>query len=80
VFFCVDFTSKSVKLEGMNSEERMKSWKELKLCEQVPWETWKVILRSVNHDPKKAKEKWEKINKRINRKKKKELDKILFKV
>jgi hypothetical protein len=64
----------------MESEERMKSWEELKLCEQVPWETWKVILRSVNHDTQKAQEKWEKINKKIARKKQKELDKILFKV
>ena len=58
----------------------MKSWRELDLCEQVPWETWKRILQSVNDDPKKAKEKWEKINKKIARKKQKELDKILFKV
>ena len=64
----------------MNSEERMKSWRELDLCEQVPWETWKRILQSVKDDPKKAKEKWEKINKKIARKKQKELDKILFKV
>ena len=64
----------------MNSEERMKSWRELDLCEQVPWETWKRILQSVNHDTQKAQEKWEKINKKIARKKQKDLDKILFKV
>jgi|TARA_R110002110_G_scaffold331084_4_gene542318 hypothetical protein len=48
----------------MNSKERMKSWKDLDMCEQVSWETWKRILQSVNDDTTKAKEKWEKIAKK----------------
>ena len=52
----------------MNSEERMESWRELKMCEQIPWETWKRILQSVKHDPAKAKEKWEKIKKKLDKK------------
>ena len=39
----------------MNSKERMKSWESLKLCEQVPWETWKRILSQTGFDIDKAK-------------------------
>ena len=63
MLFLVDFPPESVILEGMNSEERMKSWEEL--SEPRPtWETWKRILSAKKFDLKKAKEQWEKINKR----------------
>ena len=82
MFFCVDFTSKSVKLEGMNSKERMKSWEDLKVDPKPAWETWKRILRMphIDHDPKRAKEQWDKILENNAKKKKKVLDSIIFKV
>jgi hypothetical protein len=74
----------------MTSKERMKSWKDLFVpCPlgfrpppRPSWETWKRILRMphIDHDPKRAKEQWEKIAENHKRKKKEFADNILFKV
>ena len=66
----------------MNSKERMKSWEDLKVDPKPAWETWKRILRMphVNHDPKLAKQQWDKIAEGHAKKKKKMLDSIIFKV
>ncbi len=73
----------------MNSKERMKSWEDLKVdpkreiyAKNVAWETWKRILRMphVNHDPKLAKQQWDKIAENHAKKKKKMLDSIIFEV
>ena len=66
----------------MNSKERMKSWEDLKVDPKPAWETWKRILRMphVNHDPKLAKQQWDKITESHAKKKKKMLDSIIFKV
>ena len=66
----------------INSKERMKSWEDLKVDPKPAWETWKSILRMshVNHDPKLAKQQWEKIVEKLEKKNKKRLDKIIFKV
>ena len=50
----------------MTSKQRMKSWEDLEVCPKPSWETWKRILRMphIDHDPKRASEQWEKINKR----------------
>ena len=66
----------------MDSKERMKTWQDLKLCERVPWETWKRILSMphIDHDPKRAKEQWDKILENNAKKNKKVLDSIIFKV
>ena len=48
----------------MTSKERMDSWEGISKAEPKPsWETWKRIVRMphINHDPKRAKEQWEKI-------------------
>ena len=46
------------------------------------WETWKRILRMphIDHDPKLAKQQWDKILENSARKNKKVLDSIIFKV
>ena len=31
----------------MDSKERMKQWRELDLCEQIPWETWKRLVANI---------------------------------
>jgi len=41
----------------MDSKERMKSWQDLKLCERVPWETWKRLVSQFGIDKAKAKAK-----------------------
>ena len=66
----------------MTSKERMKSWEDLKVDPKPAWETWKRILGMphVNHDPKLAKQQWDKITENHAKKKKKMLDSILFKV
>ena len=66
----------------MTSKERMKSWEALDAEPKPSWETWKRILRlpHVNHDPKFAKQQWDKILENNARKKKKVLDSIIFKV
>ena len=38
----------------MDSKERMKTWQELKLCEQVPWETWKRLVANFGVEKAKA--------------------------
>ena len=43
----------------MDSKERMKIWKELELCEQVSWETWKRLVANLGVE--KAKEKAKKL-------------------
>jgi len=80
--FCVDFPLESVILVYMNSKERMKSWEDLKVDPKPAWETWKRILRMphVNHDPKLAKQQWDKILENNAKKKKNVLDSIIFKV
>ncbi len=47
MIFRVDLRPESVIIVSMNSEERMKSWKELDLCEQIPWETWKRLVANM---------------------------------
>ena len=74
----------------MTSKERMKSWEDLFdgkptdwSDEPKPsWETWKRILRMphIDHDPKLAKQQWDKILENNARKNKKVLDSIIFKV
>jgi len=46
------------------------------------WETWKRILRMphIDHDPKRAKEQWDKVLENNAKKNKKVLDSIIFKV
>ena len=80
--FCVDFPPESVILVYMNSKERMKSWEDLKVDPKPAWETWKRILRMphVSHDPKLAKQQWDKILENNAKKNKKVLDSIIFKV
>ena len=41
----------------------MKSWEALDAEPKPSWETWKRILRMphIDHDPKRAKEQWDKI-------------------
>ena len=75
----LDFVVKSVIIKGMNSKERMKSWEEL--SEPRPtWETWKRILNAKKFDLEKAKEQWEKVKAKHEKKKKKTLDSIIVKV
>ena len=63
----------------MNSKERMKSWEEL--SEPRPtWETWKRILNAKKFDLERAKEQWEKVKAKHEKKKKKTLDSIIVKV
>jgi len=66
----------------MNSKERMKSWENLEAEPKPSWETWKRILRMphIDHDPKLAKQQWDKILANHEKKKKKVLDSIIFKV
>jgi len=66
----------------MNSEERMKSWEDLKVDPKPAWEVWKRILSMphIEHDPKLARQQWDKILERAEKKKKKVLDSIIFKV
>ena len=66
----------------MTSKERMKSWEALDAEPKPSWETWKRILRMphIDHDPKRAKEQWDKILENNERKNKKVLDSIIFKV
>ena len=66
----------------MTSKERMDSWKELKAEPKPSWETWKRIVRMphINHDPKRAKEQWEKIVENHKRKNKEFADSIILKV
>ena len=80
--FFLDFAVYSVILVYMTSKERMNSWEELESDPKPDWETWKSILRMshVNHDPKLAKQQWEKIVERLEKKNKKRLDKIIFTV
>jgi len=60
----------------------MKSWEDLKVDPKPAWETWKRILRMphVSHDPKLAKQQWDKILENNAKKNKKVLDSIIFKV
>ena len=80
--FCVDFPPESVILVYMNSKERMKSWEDLKVDPKPAWETWKRILRMphIDHDPKLAKQQWDKVLENNAKKNKKVLDSIIFKV
>ena len=66
----------------MTSKQRMKSWEDLEVCPKPSWETWKRILRMphIDHDPKRAKEQWDKILENNAKKNKKVLDSIIFKV
>lgn len=66
----------------MNSKERMKSWKDLKVDPKPAWEVWKRILQMphIDHDVKLAKQQWDKITENHKKKKKKMLDSIIFKV
>ena len=67
----------------MTSKERMKSWEDLADAQNQPsWETWKRILSMphIDYDPKLAKQQWEKIVERLEKKNKKVLDSIIFKV
>jgi len=66
----------------MTSKERMKSWEALDAEPKPSWETWKRILRMphIDHNPKRAKEQWDKILENSARKNKKVLDSIIFKV
>jgi len=80
--FIVDFGGRFCQNIFMTSKERMNSWEELESDPKPDWETWKSILRMshVNHDPKLAKQQWEKIVERLEKKNKKRLDKIIFTV
>ena len=66
----------------MTSKERMKTWEALDAEPKPSWETWKRILRMphIDHDPKLAKQQWDKILENNARKNKKVLDSIIFKV
>ena len=57
-------------------------WGHLKAKPKPSWETWKRILRMphIDHDPKRAKEQWDKILENNAKKNKKVLDSIIFKV
>jgi len=63
-------------------KERMKSWEALDAEPKPSWETWKRILRMphIDHDPKRAKEQWDKVLENNAKKNKKVLDSIIFKV
>jgi len=78
----LDLLVHSVILKGMNSKERMKSWEDLKVDPKPAWETWKRILRMphVSHDPKLAKQQWDKIVENHKRKQKEFEESIIFKV
>ena len=66
----------------MTSKERMNSWETLEAEPKPSWETWKRILRMphIDHDPKRAKEQWDKVLENNAKKNKKVLDSIIFKV
>ena len=80
--FFLAIVGKRVYIIYMTSKERMKSWEDLKVDPKPAWEVWKRILRMphVNHDPKLAKQQWDKITENHAKKKKKVLDSIIFKV
>jgi hypothetical protein len=66
----------------MTSKERMKSWESLEAEPKPSWETWKRILRMphIDHQVKLAKQQWDKVLENNEKKKKKVLDSIIFKV
>jgi hypothetical protein len=82
VYFFLAIAGKRVYIIYMTSKERMKSWEALDAEPKPSWETWKRILRMphIGHDPKRAKEQWDKILENNARKNKKVLDSIIFKV
>ena len=46
--------TQKLKVLKMDSKERMKTWQELKLCERVPWETWKRLVANFGVEKAKA--------------------------
>ncbi len=41
----------------MDSKERMKTWQDLQLCEQISWETWKRLVSQLGTEKAIAKAK-----------------------